>query len=145
VNRNDRIIRTNLIAGQKKELLLAFSVYSNGKNLLSTKTSGDTLQAVHGIRFITICWVIWGHRYVLDIAVPAINLSIAPDVSSQKSGQRKCTCIFHQNYLPSLYINIYTLFNSAYHFISLFSFLDILSVVLRAEVFNVYILRLKHF
>jgi hypothetical protein len=82
VNRNDRIIRTNLIAGQKKELLLAFSVYSNGKKLLSTKTSGDTLQAVHGIRFITICWVIWGHRYSLDIAVPAINLSILVDVSN---------------------------------------------------------------
>ncbi|PNF21712.1 hypothetical protein B7P43_G10359 [Cryptotermes secundus] len=65
--------------GQKKELLLAFSVYSNGKKLLSTKSSGDTLQAVHGIRFITICWVIWGHRYTLDMAVPSINLSIAVD------------------------------------------------------------------
>jgi hypothetical protein len=130
VNRNDRIIRTNLIAGQKKELLLAFSVCRNGKNLLSTKTSGDTLQAVHGIRFLTICWVIWGHRYLMDVQVPTINLSIAPDVSSQKSGQRKCTRIFHQNCLPSLYINIYILFNSAYQFISLFLLLDFLFVVL---------------
>ncbi|XP_033609915.1 nose resistant to fluoxetine protein 6-like [Cryptotermes secundus] len=61
--------------GQKKELLLAFSVYSNGKKLLSTKSSGDTLQAVHGIRFITICWVILGHRYKEDSEAPNISLS----------------------------------------------------------------------
>ncbi|PNF21736.1 hypothetical protein B7P43_G10360 [Cryptotermes secundus] len=68
--------------GQKKELLLAFSVYSNGKKLLSTKSSGDTLQAVHGIRFITICWVILGHRYTLDSKAPNINLSTSIDFLS---------------------------------------------------------------
>jgi hypothetical protein len=73
---------TYLITETKKELLTAFSVYSNGKKLLSTKTSGDTLHAIHGMRFITICWVVWGHRYTVDAAVPSINLSTAFDVSN---------------------------------------------------------------
>lgn len=70
-----RITKIDLIAGIKKELLTACSVYSNGKKLLNTKSSGDTLHAIHGMRFITICWVVWVHRYRLDTAVPSINFS----------------------------------------------------------------------
>jgi hypothetical protein len=65
----------------KKELLIAFSLYSNGKKLLSTKNSEDTLHAINGMRFITICWVVWCHRYKMDTAVPSVNLNTVEDVS----------------------------------------------------------------
>jgi hypothetical protein len=81
-----------LLAEAKNELLLTFSVYTNGKKLLNTKSSGDTLQAVHGMRFISICWVVWGHRYTVDAATPSVNLLVYPEVSAKtniKSGQRK--------------------------------------------------------
>jgi hypothetical protein len=74
----------------KKELLKAFSVYSNGKDLLNPKISGDNLRAINGMRFITMCWVVWGHRYAVDTAVPSVNLSTIGDVSncvSIKSGR----------------------------------------------------------
>jgi len=71
----------DLITGLKKELLIAFSLYSNGKKLLSTKSSGDTLHAIHGMRFITICWVVWCHRYKMDISVPSINFNTVEGVS----------------------------------------------------------------
>ncbi|PSN39086.1 hypothetical protein C0J52_07350 [Blattella germanica] len=62
-----------LKTGPKNKLLTAFSWYSNGKKLLNTDTSGDTLQAIHGIRFLSICWVVMGHRYMSFITVPSIN------------------------------------------------------------------------
>jgi hypothetical protein len=71
-----------LITGLKKELLVTFSLYSNGKKLLSTKTSEDNLHAINGMRFITICWVVWGHRYKMDSTVPSINFNTAADVSN---------------------------------------------------------------
>ncbi|PSN39085.1 hypothetical protein C0J52_07353 [Blattella germanica] len=63
----------------KIKLLTAFSWYSNGKKLLSTETSGDTLHAIHGIRFLSICWVVLGHRYSSSIVVPSINAIIIQD------------------------------------------------------------------
>jgi hypothetical protein len=73
--------RNGVITGPKKEVLTAFSIYSNGKKLLSTKSPADTLHSLHGIRFITVCWVVWGHRYTVDAAVPSINFNTVADVS----------------------------------------------------------------
>ncbi|PSN39089.1 hypothetical protein C0J52_07349 [Blattella germanica] len=42
--------------GSKNKLFTSFSWYSNGKKLLSTNSSSDTLEAIHGIRFLSICW-----------------------------------------------------------------------------------------
>ncbi|XP_071115657.1 nose resistant to fluoxetine protein 6-like [Haliotis cracherodii] len=49
------------------KMLLAFSVYTNGSKLLSTKQSSDSLRAVHGIRFISMSWVILGHTYFFGL------------------------------------------------------------------------------
>ncbi|XP_069696160.1 nose resistant to fluoxetine protein 6-like isoform X2 [Periplaneta americana] len=59
--------------GTKKEVLAAFSIFANGKKLLSTKQSADALQCMHGMRFITMCWVIWAHRYLLTSQMPLTN------------------------------------------------------------------------
>ncbi|XP_014204831.1 nose resistant to fluoxetine protein 6-like [Copidosoma floridanum] len=52
--------------GTRHKLLTAFSVYTNGKKLLSTKRSSNCIECLDGIRFISICWVIFGHTFFLE-------------------------------------------------------------------------------
>lgn len=55
-------------------ILIAFSVYTNGKKLISTIENADQLSCLHGIRFISMMWVILGHRYVITTSKPLSNL-----------------------------------------------------------------------
>ena len=45
-------------------MLVHLSVFSNAAKLLSTKRSQSSLDAIHGIRFFSMTWVILGHTYV---------------------------------------------------------------------------------
>ncbi|XP_063422394.1 nose resistant to fluoxetine protein 6-like isoform X2 [Mytilus trossulus] len=45
------------------KLLLSFSIYTNGAKILRTDQSAGSLNAVNGIRFISMSWVILGHTY----------------------------------------------------------------------------------
>lgn len=45
------------------QLLLSFSVYTNGSKILNTNQPGGSLTAINGIRFISMTWVILGHAY----------------------------------------------------------------------------------
>ncbi|XP_076347526.1 nose resistant to fluoxetine protein 6-like [Tachypleus tridentatus] len=45
------------------KVLLCFSVYTNGKKILNTKTASDNMGALHGIRFLSMTWVLLGHTY----------------------------------------------------------------------------------
>ncbi|KAL4225568.1 hypothetical protein ACF0H5_016256 [Mactra antiquata] len=49
------------------KILQAFSLYTNGSKLLSTKTQAGSLGAVNGIRFISMSWVILGHTYAFSM------------------------------------------------------------------------------
>lgn len=51
------------------KFFLAFSVYSNGKKILSTKKTAGTLGAVNGVRVLSISWVILGHIFAFIIGV----------------------------------------------------------------------------
>ncbi|XP_076091676.1 nose resistant to fluoxetine protein 6-like [Mytilus galloprovincialis] len=53
------------------QLLLSFSVYTNGAKILNTHQGAGTLTAVNGIRFISMTWVILGH----SIGFGAPNMS----------------------------------------------------------------------
>ncbi|XP_037077460.1 nose resistant to fluoxetine protein 6-like [Pollicipes pollicipes] len=46
-----------------RRVFLAFSVYTNGRKLLDTSSTRDTLSCLHGIRFLSNTWVILGHTY----------------------------------------------------------------------------------
>ncbi|XP_021346865.1 nose resistant to fluoxetine protein 6-like [Mizuhopecten yessoensis] len=46
------------------KLVLSFSVWSNGRKLLSTEQAGGALGAINGIRFLSMTWVILGHTYI---------------------------------------------------------------------------------
>ncbi|KAK3592290.1 hypothetical protein CHS0354_032680 [Potamilus streckersoni] len=43
------------------KLLLSFSIYTNGRKLLCTQQTSESLTAVNGIRFLSMSWVILGH------------------------------------------------------------------------------------
>ncbi|GAB1599304.1 nose resistant to fluoxetine protein 6-like [Argonauta hians] len=51
------------------KLLLCFSVYTNGRKLLKTEQAKGTLTCIHGIRFLSLTWVILGHTFVFGISV----------------------------------------------------------------------------
>ena len=47
------------------KLLLSFSLYSNFNDIMSSNTGGkDTLTCLHGIRFISMTWVVLGHNFL---------------------------------------------------------------------------------
>lgn len=64
-------------------LLIAFSVYTNGAKLLSVEQSAGTLGCVHGIRFLSMTWVILGHTYLNTIGVSANMLVFFKDAVNQ--------------------------------------------------------------
>ncbi|XP_059140219.1 nose resistant to fluoxetine protein 6-like isoform X2 [Physella acuta] len=51
------------------DILLAFSVYTNGKKVLDTRQPAGSLTAIHGIRFLSMTWVILGHTYNVSISI----------------------------------------------------------------------------
>ncbi|RUS81884.1 hypothetical protein EGW08_010354 [Elysia chlorotica] len=50
-----------------------FSLYTNGQRLLNTKLAPHTLTCVHGIRAISMAWIVMGHSvlYSMPVAVSA--------------------------------------------------------------------------
>ncbi|GFY69563.1 nose resistant to fluoxetine protein 6 [Trichonephila inaurata madagascariensis] len=45
-------------------IILSFSIISNFKQLISTKTSESNLSSLHGIRFLSLIWVVLCHSYL---------------------------------------------------------------------------------
>ena len=45
------------------KILKSFSIYTNGKIILSTNTGKNHINCLAGIRAITMCWIIYGHLY----------------------------------------------------------------------------------
>uniref|UniRef100_A0A0N5A3C6 NRF domain-containing protein n=1 Tax=Parastrongyloides trichosuri TaxID=131310 RepID=A0A0N5A3C6_PARTI len=44
-------------------LLLAFSIYTNGKYVLAKNTVSDQIECLHGARVLSMMWIILGHTY----------------------------------------------------------------------------------
>lgn len=45
------------------KILMSFSIYTNGKKILTTDQPKGSLTCIHGIRFLSMTWVILGHSY----------------------------------------------------------------------------------
>ncbi|PNF44093.1 hypothetical protein B7P43_G16235 [Cryptotermes secundus] len=58
----------------RREGLLIFSWYMNGKRLMSTKSSGSILECLHGIRFLSIIWIVFGHVICIAVTSPQVNM-----------------------------------------------------------------------
>ena len=67
----------NLLA----KLLLCFSLYTNGKRLLSTESVGkDHLDCMNGMRFLSMTWVVMGHAFFLPFMSKTRNLKDTMDL-----------------------------------------------------------------
>ncbi|KAK0099205.1 hypothetical protein PV326_000042 [Microctonus aethiopoides] len=59
----------------KHTILTSFSLYSNGKSLLNTKKTDDTISCLDGLRFLSICWIIYGHTYYMKVVGVQMDLT----------------------------------------------------------------------
>ncbi|RCN37202.1 hypothetical protein ANCCAN_16903 [Ancylostoma caninum] len=44
-------------------IILAYSMYTNGLEILRTGKKEGEVDCLHGIRFLSMCWIILGHTY----------------------------------------------------------------------------------
>ncbi|KAK6620507.1 hypothetical protein RUM43_010798 [Polyplax serrata] len=56
-------------------LFSSFSIRQNGARLLTTKTNSKHMAPIHGLRFLSICWVILGHRCFFTASPSLLNLT----------------------------------------------------------------------
>lgn len=62
--RTRKIVESERNFSMVQNILLSFSLISNYKKLLSASKGAEELKALHGIRVISMAWVILGHTYV---------------------------------------------------------------------------------
>ena len=63
-----------------QETLVSFSLRRNGAALLSTARSGDTMGCLHGLRVLSISWVVLLHSFYMEAVSPNINRAVVPKV-----------------------------------------------------------------
>uniref|UniRef100_A0A7E4V816 NRF domain-containing protein n=1 Tax=Panagrellus redivivus TaxID=6233 RepID=A0A7E4V816_PANRE len=51
------------IEGKFSHLLMLFSIKRNTEQLMDTSVDGDQIRCLHGARFLSMCWIIFGHTY----------------------------------------------------------------------------------
>ncbi|XP_067118600.1 nose resistant to fluoxetine protein 6-like [Centruroides vittatus] len=73
-NESELIINRTTAQQEKTEsaivkFLICFSLYTNGVKILSTENTGSQLQCVHGIRFLSMCWIVLGHTFLSALTV----------------------------------------------------------------------------
>ncbi|XP_046748057.1 nose resistant to fluoxetine protein 6-like [Diprion similis] len=73
------LITRNKYQGKRKDVkqvvLTSFSFYTNGKALLNTKRNSDSIGCLDGLRFLSMCWIIYGHTYYFTIIGVQLDLS----------------------------------------------------------------------
>ncbi|XP_050298552.1 nose resistant to fluoxetine protein 6-like [Anthonomus grandis grandis] len=50
-----------------------FSLKRNSKILFCTKAKKDDISCLHGLRFLSMCLIVYGHRYIHNMATPIVN------------------------------------------------------------------------
>ncbi|XP_018407450.1 PREDICTED: nose resistant to fluoxetine protein 6-like [Cyphomyrmex costatus] len=75
----DIVIQRNTNASKLKDIFTAFSLYTNGKKLLKTEDRRkDSICCLDGLRFISICWIIYGHTYYTEAISVKMDLTQIP-------------------------------------------------------------------
>lgn len=49
------------------QILIAFSIKTNGKKLFDTKSNDSSIAVLHGIKFFSMVWIILGHSYSFSL------------------------------------------------------------------------------
>ena len=62
-------------------VLNCFSVYSNGKKILSTAKIDGSIDCIHGLRCFSMVWVVLGHTWFAMVQTPTDGIFALADVS----------------------------------------------------------------
>ncbi|KAF2887396.1 hypothetical protein ILUMI_18777, partial [Ignelater luminosus] len=54
-------------------LFLAFSILTNGRKLIETTNNPNQISCIHGIRVLSMMWILIGHKYVIATNLPIRN------------------------------------------------------------------------
>ncbi|KAL0272822.1 UNVERIFIED_CONTAM: hypothetical protein PYX00_005651 [Menopon gallinae] len=73
------------IKSTRTELYTSFSLYKNFQQLTKIYTGPDNIGCLHGIRTLSMCWVILGHEYITRLFGPLINMPIFFTYMTSKS------------------------------------------------------------
>ncbi|XP_035213460.1 uncharacterized protein LOC118187364 isoform X2 [Stegodyphus dumicola] len=65
-----------------KRILLCFSAICNGEKILDTRVSEGQLLSIHGIRFLSLIWVILGHTYISSVSIIGNRLDALKDMDT---------------------------------------------------------------
>ncbi|XP_076346880.1 nose resistant to fluoxetine protein 6-like isoform X2 [Tachypleus tridentatus] len=74
--------KSSWMEGNQAKFLMCFSVYTNGARILDTTPGKGQLNCLHGIRFLTMSWVILGHTYRFSMQVVGNVLEAVKDKDS---------------------------------------------------------------
>jgi peptidoglycan/LPS O-acetylase OafA/YrhL len=63
-------------------MLIAFSVYTNGKILfdMTKSESSSSIECLNGLRSLSLLWIIFGHRYFDLFLGPTTNFHYATEI-----------------------------------------------------------------
>ncbi|RUS88830.1 hypothetical protein EGW08_003375 [Elysia chlorotica] len=64
---NAKISQPEFEPNAAERALLCFSVYTNGAKVLSTSTGPGSIDCIHGIRFLSMSWVVLGHCFISGV------------------------------------------------------------------------------
>ena len=54
--------------------LHCFSALANGRQIFSTKVSStDNLASIHGLRFLSTCWLVVEHSWIFGVILKSLN------------------------------------------------------------------------
>jgi hypothetical protein len=56
---------------------MSFSAVKNGRKILNCDTQEDSLTSIHGLRFLSLSWVILVHTYLQVFAIAGKQTHIA--------------------------------------------------------------------
>ncbi|CAG9536777.1 unnamed protein product [Cercopithifilaria johnstoni] len=56
-----------------QKVLLAFSVYTNGRNILKTEKKSNQIHCLHGTRVLSMFWIILGHSYYYIVSTLTVD------------------------------------------------------------------------
>ncbi|XP_069691619.1 nose resistant to fluoxetine protein 6-like [Periplaneta americana] len=59
---------------RRNKIFLIFSWRTNGKALFSTRVGKDALPALNGLRFLSMCFLVYGHTISTTMATPSVNM-----------------------------------------------------------------------
>lgn len=80
-SREPELMEIMILIISRAGIFTAFSLYKNGQELLRTDRRRGSISCLDGLRFISICWIIYGHTYYMEVVNIQMDLTQIPHVS----------------------------------------------------------------